>query len=499
LGIRFIGLSGNQIEIALGPEKMEGGIIPSIATVMPENRDDGHIIVTFSDGDIEARADFIPPFGLGAPISDEYITNLLDKLNIVYGVKWDALREASAACNLNKRMAKNVLIAQGDAPVNEVCEYFERNPHLTISNIQPEEQTQDHRRNARVDFRKYSPFIIVKQNQVLAKFRPRKTGQDGKNVHGNVIPYRVIKPEGIEAGENTRFDGKFLIAEINGQLVQINKRMNVQDSLVIKGAVGYATGNIAFPGDVIIDGPVCDGFKIYSGGSVTIKQTFDVTDAITKTDLTVSGGIIGRGRALVKVGGNLKTKFIDNCRVACRKSIIVDKEIVNSRIFTMDTLELGDKSIILGSDIYAIHGIKVGGNIGKKSGKPSKIHCGIDFTLQQEKEKSNTQLHMLTAKLGKLRELMNVSVAQGESPERRIKMEQLWRRLEEERKKVSQRIAEIMGTLTSDENAVVEVNGEIAPGTLIEICQIALFVTEPLKKVRIYLDKNQGRLFSKNL
>ncbi|MDR3114620.1 MAG: FapA family protein, partial [Treponema sp.] len=364
---------------------------------MPENRDDGHLVVTFSEGDIEARADFIPLFGRGAPISDKYISTLLEKLNIVHGVKWDAIREAVAACNLNKRTVKNVLIAKGEAPVNEVSEYFDRNPHLVVSNIPPNEEVQDGLRNARVDYREYSPFIIVKQNQVLAKFRPRKVGQDGRNIHGEVIPYKIIKPEGIEGGENTRFDGKFLISEINGQLVQVNNVMNVRDSLFIKGAVGYATGNIVFPGDVIIDGPVCDGFKIYSGGSVTIKQTFDVTDASTKTDLTVSGGIIGRGRALVKVGGNLKTKFIDNCRVACRKSIIVDKEIVNSRIFTMNTLEMGEKSTILGSDVYAIHGIKVG-SIGKKSGKSSQIHCGVDFTLQQEKEKYNTQLHILAAK-----------------------------------------------------------------------------------------------------
>ncbi|MDR2071751.1 MAG: FapA family protein [Treponema sp.] len=477
---------------------MEDVAIPPVSTVMPENRDDGHITVTFSENDIEARADFFPPFGQGAPISDEYIATLLEKLNIVHGVKWDAIREASTACNLNKRVVKNILIAQGNVPVNEVSEYFARNPHLAVSNVPPDNHAQGRRRNARVDYREYSPFIIVKQNQVLAKLRPRKVGQDGKNVHGAMVPYKVIKPEGVEAGENTRFDGKFLIAEINGQLVQVNRVMNVRDSLVIKGAVDYATGNIVFPGDVIIDGPVCDGFKIYAGGSVTIKQTFDVTDVITKADLNVAGGIIGRGRALVKAGGNLKTKFIDNCRVACRNSIFVDKEILNSRVFTMNTLEMGEKSVILGSDVYAIHGIKAG-NIGTRSGKPSQIHCGVDFTLQQEKEKSNNQMHMLAAKLGKLRELMDAPAAAGESPERRIKMEQLRCRLEEEREKVSRRISEITAAITSDENAAVEVNGEIAPGTLIEICQIALFVTEPLRKVRICLDKSQGKLVSRSL
>jgi uncharacterized protein (DUF342 family) len=478
---------------AQGPED-----VPGISTVMPDNKNDGYMIVTFTENDIEARADFFPPFGGGKPVSDEYITSLTEKFKIVYGVKWDAIKEAAAACNLNRRLVKDVLIAQGNAPVNEEGEYFERNPHLQVSNAPADNQAHDSSPgNKRIDYREYSPFIIVKQNQVLAKFRPRITGQHGKNVHGVVVPYKVIRKEGVEAGENTRFDGQFLIAEINGQLVETNKTMNVRDSLVIKGAVGYATGNIIFPGDVVINGPVSDGFKIYSGGSVTIKQTFDVTDVITKTDLTVAGGIIGRGRALVKVGGNLKTKFIDNCRVACRKSIIVDKEILNSSVFTMDTLEMGDKGTILGSDVYAIHGLRAGG-IGKKLGKATQIHCGIDFILQQEKEKANNGMRILAAKMGKLRELLAAPPAEGEDPERRTKMEELLLHLEEKQKKNAEQISDIMGKNMNDENAVVEVSGEIVPGTLIEICQIALFVTEPLRKIRIYLDKAQGKLICEN-
>lgn len=491
----FIELSKNHL--TQKTEAPDGVPVSGIPPEARENSDNGYLSVVFSENDIEARADFFPPCKQGEPVSNEYITALLEKLNIVHGVKWDAIQEASTDCNLNKRPVTGVLIAQGDAPVNEINEYLERNPHLQVINAPAKDR--DHPQNmARIDYREYSPFIIVKQSQVLARFRPRQTGQDGKNVHGITIPYKVIKIEGVEGGENTRRDGQFLVAAINGQLVEANKTMNVRDSLVIKGAVGYATGNIIFPGDVIINGPVCDGFKIYSGGSVTIKQTFDVTDVITKTDLNVAGGIIGRGRALVKAGGNLKTKFIDNCRVACRKSVVVDKEIINSSVFTMDTLETGDKGTILGSDIYAIHGIKVG-NIGKKSGKATHIHCGIDFTIQQENEKANNQLRMLAAKLGKLRELMAVPPAEGESPERRAKMEDLLHRLEEEQKKTGQRISGMMGKINADENAQVKVSGEIASGTLIEICQIALFVTEPLKKVSIRLDRIQGKLIYENM
>jgi uncharacterized protein (DUF342 family) len=458
------------------------------STILMGHKNDGHILISFSDNDLEARADFNPPIGMGTPITLDYINSLLEKLNIVYGIRWDTVQDAALECNTNRRPLKGVLIAKGDEPVNAVTEYFEINPHLLRSPPPPGD-------TAKIDYRAYSPFIIVKQNQVLAKFRPQKTGRDGKNVHGIVLPHGMFRPEGATGGQNTRTDEKYIIAGINGQLIQSQNVLSVQDSLVIKGPVGYGTGNIIFPGDVIIEGPVSDGFKIYSGGSVTIRQTFDVTDVITKKDLTVLGGIIGRGRALVKVGGALKTKFIENCRVACRKTISVDSEVVNSNVYTMERLELGDKGCIIGGEIYAIHGIRTG-SIGKKSGKATHIHCGVDFTAQQDKEKNNNQLRVIAAKLARLREFIATPDL---TPEKKAKMEELLHHLEGEQKKTGAHIADLLGRLNADGTAVVEASGEIAPGTLIEICQIALFISEPMRRVRIRLDNNSGKLVSEAL
>ncbi|MDR1899127.1 MAG: FapA family protein, partial [Treponema sp.] len=294
-------------------------------TVITGDKDDGSLVVSFLENDLEARADFMPPLGKGAPLSPDQIEVILERLNIVYGIRWDAIQEAMMECNLNRRPVRDILIACGDRPVDEVTEYYEMNPHLGRREYSAEEK-------ARVDYRARSPFIIVKKDQALAKLRYRKEGKKGKNVHGEEIPHGIRKPEGVSAGTNTRIEERLILSSINGQLVQDHGVLNVQDSLVIKGSVGYGTGNIIFPGDVLIEGPVSDGFKIYSGGSVTIKQTFDVTDVITRGDLVVSGGIIGRGAALIKSGGVIRTKFIENCRAAARKTITVDSEIVNSSV-----------------------------------------------------------------------------------------------------------------------------------------------------------------------
>ncbi|MDR2479789.1 MAG: FapA family protein [Treponema sp.] len=457
-------------------------------TVLSGNENDGNLAVSFSETGLEARADFIPPKFGGQMLDKQGVTVILEKINVVYGICWDNIEAALAECTQSRRQVKDVLIAKGEAPENEVAEYYEVNP-LLGRNSQPVEASE------RIDYRARSPFTIVKQGQTLAKLKPGKPGKEGKTIHGVSLPFTVIRPEGVSGGTNTRNEKGLIVSSINGQLIESKKTLNVQETLVIKGAVGYGTGNIVFPGDVMIEGPVSDGFKIFSGGSLTIKQTLDLTEVVTRGHLNVAGGIIGKGTALVKSGGGIRTKFIENCHAAARKSIIVESEIINSTVFTLERIDMADKGMILGGDIYAVQGIRTGG-IGKKSGKATRIHCGIDFTAQQEKERCNNRLRILAAKLGKLKELM---AEPDIDAEKMAKMEELRNRLEEEQQTVSARISELMGKINTDENAAVEVLGEIVPGTLIEICQIALFVEEPLRKVKIQLDKANGKLVSQPL
>ena len=460
------------------------------ATLAAVNENDGKIILNFGDRNLEVRGDFYPNMTGGSPINPEYISALLEKFNIVYGVLQEEIDTALNDCVEERKIVRDVLVAKGDYPVNERQEYIQLNP--LFGRIDKEGQVKV---NENVDHRERSPFIIVRKDQALAKRKSKRPGKEGTDVHGKAISYGVNPHDGVSGGENTRMEGQFLFANISGEMIVTKGVVSVRDSLIIKGAVGYGTGNIKFPGNVEIEGPVSDGFKIYSGGSVTIKQTFDVTDVITKEDLTVSGGIIGRGQALVKVGGALKTKFIENCRVACRKTITVDSEIINSNIFTLETIEMADKGKIVSSDIYALKGLRAG-NIGKGTGKSTKIHCGIDFTLEQEKEKSNGLLRILAAKLNRLRELM---AAPGLDKEKLDKMEAVRLRLEEEQQKAQTRISEILGKLNTYGDAVVEVKGEIVPGTIIEICQTSLNVTDPLKRVRIRLDRENNKLVTENL
>jgi uncharacterized protein (DUF342 family) len=451
----------------------------------------GFFDLSFTPNDMELWANISPPDSPSDVITETYIEVMLEKLNVVYGVNWDAIYEAINMCNLDRIQVNYVLMAHGDPAVNDEEAYYDLNPALASVPKPSEESGQ-------IDYKDYTPFIIVKKDQVLARLRPRINGRDGKNIHGDNIPHRIIVPQGYFGGENTRTDEQCIYAEIHGQLVESKHVLSVQNTLVIKDGVGYTTGNIIFPGDVIINGSVSDGFKIYSGGSVTIKQTFDVTDAVTKKDLAVVGGIIGRGRALLKVGGTVKTRFIDNCRLACRDNVYVIKEIVRSNVYTMGAVNMADKGIILGSSVYAMHGVRARA-IGTKSGKVSRIHCGIDFTIMQDKEKNTEQLKRIAVALNQLRYDYDQLPDTEDGKAGRSKIKAHIMKLEEQQEKVSTRLSELLSRINSDENAVIEVSGDIISGTYLEICQVSLCLTETLRKVRIALDSFLGKLVPQKL
>jgi len=462
---------------------------------IPENKKllfgksfDGDLAVCFSESNLEVYADFIPPKATGKPLTLDDIAAALNEINVIYGRRWEAIQEALLDCNLGRLKVANVLIAVGDHPENEISEYYEKDPQLKKAETYEGEEN-------RIDHRTRSPFVIVKKDQALATLIPRKPGKEGKNVNGEVFPFSVIKIEGVTGGDNTRIEDGFILSNIHGQLIEDKKTLQVRNNLVIRGSVGYKTGHIIFPGNIEIEGPVSDGFKIYSGGSITIKQTFDVTEAVTKGDLVVVGGIIGRGLGVLKVGGGIKTRFIENCRVAARKTIIVEKELNNSRVFSLGRVEVSDKGLILGCEIQSVNGLKAG-TIGRKAGKASRIHCGLDFTVQQEIDKNNSKLQILAAKMAKLKDLLTTG---NPDAEKKSQIEELLRGLEEQQANASRYITKLLGSLIANEKAVVEVSGEISMGTLIEICQIAFFVDKPLRKVRIRLNKEAGKLITEPL
>jgi predicted RNase H-like nuclease (RuvC/YqgF family) len=109
----------------------------------------------------------------------------------------------------------------------------------------------------------------------------------------------------------------------------------------------------------------------------------------------------------------------------------------------------------------------------------------VDFAIEQEKETCNNLIKILGMRIRKLREQLESEA----DPEKRARIQEDLNQTLEKQRENSEKLSELLKKTVNNEDAVVEISGEVVPGTIIEICHIGFPVTEPLHRVRIKLEQ----------
>jgi hypothetical protein len=440
---------------------------------------DGNVEASISADGMTALATFFPPRGEGLPIDRDYVRQLLVRLGVSFGIMEEVIDEAVMKCNLDRHLLRDVVVAKGRAPVAEIPEHTELEPRFLRKGPLVSDNVMQ------VDFRELASYFIVHKDETIATIVPKRQGIAGSDVRGRETPYPRESPESWQAGRNVERRGDKLVAAVDGRLAIGAGKLDVDEVMLIKGGVDFHTGHIVFPGDVVIEGVVHDGFKVHSGGSIVCKATMDAFDVNAKRDLICSQGIIGRRRGQVRVGGELKAKYIQNCKVACRGTVHISSALVNTRLYTLGMLDMGDKGVIMGGEVFATHGIRCG-RLGNQAFQRTSLHAGTDFTVQQRLDQANEKMRLLSARSRQIEE----AAAAHPSPladRARAETAKLGDELRRE-------ISDLLCRLDADENAMVDVKGDIFPGVVIEICRVSIVVEEPLHACKFRLDKTAGRI-----
>jgi uncharacterized protein (DUF342 family) len=440
---------------------------------------DGTVEVAISPDGMTATAIFYPPRGDGLPIDPAFVYELLRRVGAVSGLLEEEIAEATMSCNLDRRVIRDLVVAKGTEAISEVPEHAAIEPKFKPKRLDIDDSVQ------RVDFRELATLYIVHKDEVIASIVPKRPGVAGKDVRGRETAFAREAPENYVAGRNVERREDKLVAAVDGRLAVESGRIDVDEVLLVKGEVDFHTGHILFPGDVVIEGAVHDGFKIWSGGSIVCKSTVDAFDVNAKKDLVCAQGIIGRRRGQIRVGGELKAKYVQNCSVAARGDVRLSSALVNSRLYTLGTLEMGDKGVIMGGEVFATHGVRCG-RLGNEAYQSTRIHAGIDFTVQQRLDQANEKMRLLSARA---RQADQASVSRP-GPDVDRALAEISRIGAELRAQIS----ELLGMLDADDGAIVDARGEIFPGVVIEICRVSIVVEEKLHACRFHLDKAAGRI-----
>jgi len=391
------------------------------------------IRIDFSNDKVEARLTIqadkseFPPY-------QEILKAVSDK-KICFGLNEPLLKKIAE----DKEPVRKVLIAQGIPPVYGKDASIEFKLKLHESSAFKVPGTD------RVDFKRTNLSESVQAKQVLAVKTFAESGTDGKSVLGEPVP-SFGKDVDLPGGRNTSLseDASTLYADVSGSAFLENDLIHVDKIYHVKGNVSYATGNIKFDGPVVIEGDVLSGFwveardSIYIGGNVEAAKVYS-----HEGDITVNFGILGKGRAKILAGGNLKCGFIQDAVIGVRKDVIVDHYVINGSVTAGGVVDVSqNEGMIRGGTITAEKGIVVN-EAGSSRGTPTELH----IQTQGENESQNalwelsrkrSELSIRLSSLNKRRSFLKVlgERLNGLSAEKVVEMNFISKEIPRVRKKI---------------------------------------------------------------
>ena len=233
---------------------------------------------------------------------------------------------------------------------------------------------------------RFSDFTNVNQGVPLARRIPPVSGVDGMDVLGNVIKVVPAKDVPLLGGEGTAVDSadpNLLLSALGGSFTHLyDGLIEVRQSRKIEGDVDASTGNIFFPGDLIITGTVTSGFSVEAAGSLKIFG--DVQDAVIRCrgDLILRGIVKGGSKAMIVAGRSIKAKSLENVKLTASEDVLISEDIINAKINTKGVVRARS---IVGGNVAAASGILV--NIaGNRQGVSTILDVGALCNYEKEQE-----------------------------------------------------------------------------------------------------------------
>lgn len=319
----------------------------------------------------------------GSQVSEEEVNNYIHELGICNGIQKNIIRGMcrQRIYDYPYLVAFGTPQIDGDGP--RVIERYPRENHVNYD-------IEDNNLN----FRDLKYARNIRKNMIIYDVNVDYRGKDGLDIYNNVVKAKVgiADDSPIVLGENTELtpDGKHIVASINGNLV-FNKEtgvFDVQDTIVVNGDVDKTIGDINFIGNLVIKGNVHDGFKLKTGGNLTVEGFVEHSNIECDGDLEIKLGMIGNNKGSIECKGNVKADFFENVVfVKTDKNIIANMSIA-SNLYAKENIKIENDGILIGGECIARNVIECI-ETGTETHTPTSLIAGVyydDYFLTLEKE-----------------------------------------------------------------------------------------------------------------
>ncbi|TGL46269.1 DUF342 domain-containing protein [Leptospira meyeri] len=417
--------------------------------------------ITISEDHMEAKMVLHPPKHGGDLLTEYQLREQIASVGISVGIIDSVIQNQIK----NPNFFVPYTIAKGIPPVpgkdGEIKIYFR-------SDNKPQLEEDEY---GRIDYKNIAVIQSVKPGDLIAERIPPKKGEFGKTVNGTIIPYQEEKSVDWNLGPNVELKEDKLYAKIAGRPVLSATWEIKVDEVIQLEAVDYSTGNIDFPGTIIVEEKIGDGFSLTTNGSIIIRNSVGKAFLKAKGDIVLSGGFMGRGEGYIESEGNIYAKFVEQGKLTAQGSIFVEEAVMHSEISAKDFIRvLGGRGEVMGGTIIAGNSLtcsKLGAVVETKT----KVAIGTPPELLDELNRMKKEIADKEITLHKVQLALTKLVEKSQKKEPTIEEKETISKLKDANEKFtkvleteSKQFETALGSYEPNPDAFVDVEREVFPG-----------------------------------
>ncbi|TGK17451.1 DUF342 domain-containing protein [Leptospira fluminis] len=456
---RISGISEEEIKRIVSEK--DGG--PHYVGKWPGKPETSVLDLKMSEDKMTVHGILQPPKYGGKLLNEEELLETLLKNNIRFGIKNEEILRLAKAEEFGKR----TLLAEGEHPVPG------SDGDLKILFQYPESPVLEEDEFGRVDFKNIHIIQSVKKNQKLAEKGSPRPGKIGHNVLGEVLPFEEGKTAEWKLGPNVKIseDGNQLFALIDGRPILDRHGLIRVDEVCHLDHVDFSTGNVSFPGTIIVEESIADGFVLETEGSIIIKKSVGKVFLKAAGDIVLSGGFMGRNGGLIQSGNDIYAKFVEQGKMIAKNSIFIEEASMHSELIAGESvLVRGGRGELIGGECVAGKSI-VCSKLGAVVETKTVLSCGLPPELLTELEdlkaeirKNQEVLKKVETSIVKLNEEAQRRSLTAEEKESLPKLQAIKQKYQSILQNLQAQEQSVILSFEPDRNSYIEVEREIFPG-----------------------------------
>ncbi|MDC7126352.1 MAG: FapA family protein [Spirochaetales bacterium] len=453
---------------------------------------DSEIHIGYSDNRMEGYLTIDPAIGTGAPPSLEDVNMQLSEAGITTGIDNEVIKKTLERSRGGEPI-RYIVIAKGKPPVNGgECEIehlvdLSGNKSVTIDE------------SGKANYRNQKQFTSAKEGDKLVLIK--KAGaeaEDGWDICGKTITAKKTAALNLTVGANIKEvpdeeGNTVLVAEKPGRIVFEKNKIEIQESIFIKGDVDFGTGNIKFAGDVNVNGNVRSGFVVMAGGNVSVKMNSEMSLLSSEKSVMVGQGIKGGGKAVVRAQDSIQVSFAERATLLSVNNITVKNAVFGCKVKCNGRLKLlSEKGYLVGGHIQAKNGIEAM-NIGSLSGSRTEISFGQDYLISDKIETEEREIEKIKKRIIKINTEMVSSEKNKDNKKlnllraEKVKMMKIM-------EKRGMRVFTLKERFEQHFPGDIIIRGEVFPGVVFESHGRTLEVLRKAKSIKIIFNQETGTL-----